>query len=194
MKSIFRELRSVRNWVRLTVLVLLAAMLPHVAVAMVGAGAFGFAGMIVDAQTRLDSAAVITATGVSTNTYDSLLATNHIEVGEPLAMVFSIISGAVTTTGDETYQFQVIQSANADLSAQDILLSTDTTFLSRSVLVTGYRFAIVIPPQLKTKRYLGARYVLGGNADKSITVTTDILPLKFVQNDIIYPGNFLVDS
>jgi hypothetical protein len=166
----------------------------HLSTLIGGGGILGVGRMIIDAQCVLSDAQAITVTAVSTNTYDTGAAGNSLEVGEPMCIAFSVDVAAVTTTGDETYQFQVIQSANADLSAQDVLVQTDTALITRAVLVAGYRFYLPIPPGLKSKRYIGARYVTGGNADRAISVTAYIQPLSMIQNDKTYASGFAVNS
>lgn len=159
-----------------------------------GVGVITFAGMFVDAQCFLSDSQAVTVTAVSTNAYDTGAAGNGFDVGEPMCIAFDVVVAAVTTTGDETYQFQVIQSAAADLSAQDVLAQTDTSFITRATLVAGFRFYLPIPPGLKTKRYIGARYVTGGNADRAITVDGFIQPLSMIQNDKTYANGFTISS
>lgn len=166
----------------------------HASAFIGGGGILGVGGMIIDAQCLLSDAQAITTTTVSTNTYDTGAAGNSTDVGEPMCIAFSIDVAAVTATGDETYQFQVIQSANADLSSQDVLVATDTSFITRATLVAGYRFYLPIPPGLKTKRYIGARYVTAGNADRAVTVTATIQPLRAIQNEKTYASGFTNNS
>jgi len=147
--------------------------------------------MFLDSQLLLSDAQALTATAVSTNTIDTALATNEIGTGEPMALVFVVDTAADTVSGDETYQFQLIQSANANLSSQDVLLQTDTAFITRSYLVAGAKVVIPIPAGMKTKRYLGARYVLGGTTP-SVTVTAFIQPLNMVQMDNNYPDGITI--
>lgn len=142
--------------------------------------------MFLDSQLLLSDAQALTATAVSTNTIDTALATNEFGAGEPLALVFTVDVAADAASTDETYQFQLIQSANANLSSQDVLLQTDTAYITRSVLVAGYKIVIPIPPGMKSKRYIGARYVLGGTTP-SITVTAFVQPMSMIQMDNNYP-------
>lgn len=149
--------------------------------------------MIMDKENLLSDAQALTATAVSTNTMDmgNVTPKNEVGSGEPLALVIGVDVAADATTGDETYQFQIVQSANADLSSQDVLLQTDTTYISRATLVAGYQLVIPIPPDLVTKRYLGARYVLGGTTP-TLTVTASIQPLKSVKTGKIYAKGYTV--
>ena len=170
-------------------LALTLALLGHPLVGLVGV-----VGGIIDAQTLLSDAQALTSgTTASSNTYDSLLAGNNIPAGEPLAVNLTVDVAASTANGNETYQIQVIQSANSDLSSPDVIVETTTAFITRAVLVQGKRLTIPIPPNMKTKRYLGVQYVLGGTSP-TITVTTEIIPLKFAQNEQVYPANYKITS
>lgn len=149
--------------------------------------------MILDALSLLSDAQALAATGVSTNTIDlgNVTPKREVGTGEPLALVVAVDVAADAGTGDETYQFQVIQSANADLSAQDVIVQTDTALITRATLVAGYTLVLPIPPAFPTKRYLGARYVLGGTTP-SITVTSFITALSMVQRFRAYASGFTV--
>lgn len=150
-------------------------------------------GAIMDAQCVLSDAQALTVTANSTNTYDTGAAGNNVDVGEPLAACLSVDVAAKTSNADETYQILLIQSANADLSSPDILLQSDTTFLSRSKFTAGARFYFPFPPGMKTKRYLGTRYVLGGTGP-TLTVSVDIRPLSMIQNEKYYASGIKVSS
>lgn len=150
-------------------------------------------GAIMDAQCVLSDAQALTVTAYSTNTYDTGAAGNNVDVGEPLALCFSVDVAAKTSNADETYQFAAIQSANADLSSEDVLVQTTTAFVTRAFLTAGKRFYIPLPPGLKTKRYLGAKYTLGGTAP-TLTISTDIRPLSMVQNEKYYASGIKVSS
>lgn len=148
--------------------------------------------MIQDAQTLLSDAQALTATAYSTNTYDSGAAGNKISVGEPLCVVITVDVAADATTGDETYQFALVQSANANLSSHDVLVATDTSFITRATLVAGYTLILPFPPGLKTKRYLGIRYVLGGTTP-TLTVTASIVPLnQGIDAQTHYPKGYTI--
>src|SRR3990167_4171654 len=77
--------------------------------------------MFIDAQALLSDAQAVTADAASTNTYDSGAAGTDITEGEPLGIGISVDVAADFTTGDETYEFHAIQSANANLSSPDVL-------------------------------------------------------------------------
>jgi len=147
--------------------------------------------MILDNQTLLSDAQAITADAASTNTYDLGAANKFVAIGEPLGVFFTIDVAADAADADETYEFQVIQSANANLSSPDILIKTDTTYISRSTLVAGYKLVLPIPPGLVTKRYLGAYYNVGGTSP-SVTVTAWIAPLSMAQNEKYYADGITI--
>lgn len=146
--------------------------------------------MIQDNQALLADAQAFSSTGYTTNTYDTAVASADVGVGEPLALVWTVDTAADAGTGDETYQFQVVQSANANLSSHDVLSQTDTSFITRATLVAGYQLVQPIPAG-KSKRYLGGRAVLGGTTP-SITVTCSIMPLSMVQNFKAYPDGLTI--
>lgn len=149
--------------------------------------------MIMDVHTLLSDSQAFSATAVSTNAMDmgSNTPKNDVGSGEPLAAVFTVEVAADTASADETYQFQVIQSANANLSSQDVLIQTDTTYLTRATFVAGYQLVLPIPPDLVTKQYLGIRLVLGGTTP-SITLSASILPLKAVKSGRIYAKGYTI--
>lgn len=134
-----------------------------------------------DAQTLLSDAQALTVTAVSTNTYDTGLATTDISVGEPVVVEFAIDVAADGTTTDETYVFNVISSAAANLGTPTVLVSRTLGF---ATLVAGYSFYITIPS--KTQRYLGVSYTLGGTTP-SVTVTASIKPVRMTSTLRYYP-------
>lgn len=148
--------------------------------------------MYIDSLLLLDDAVALSATAYSTNTIDLGNVTPKREVGsgEALAVVFQIDTAADTASGDETYQFLIVQSANANLSSHDTLIQTDTSFITRSTLVAGYTLALLVPP-LVSKRYLGVRYVLGGTTP-TVTLTAWYGPWKFVQKFTTYAKGYTI--
>lgn len=149
--------------------------------------------MILDAQLLLSDAQALTATALSTNTIDNTIAGNNFSTGEKMAVCFTVDVAADFTTGDETYQFQLIQSANSNLSSADVLVETTVAYITASKLVKGYRLVIPVPPELITKRYFGVNYVLAGTTPL-LTVTAELVPLIFAQAEHLYPKNFTITS
>lgn len=138
--------------------------------------------MFVDKLTLLWDAAALTSDAASTNTIDLGAAGNDVSVGEPLALVIQVDVAADYTTGNETYEFQVIQSANADLSSPNILCLIQPAY---SLLTAGAIVVVPIPPGSITKRYLGA-YWNGGGTTPTITVTAWITAMSMIQRDAFY--------
>lgn len=132
--------------------------------------------MYVDAQDLLSDAQAFTGTAVSTNGRDTAAAGNDITEGEPLGIGITVDVAADATTGDETYQFDAIQSAAAALTSPDVLASR---IIAAASLSLGSRHVLPIPPGSKTKRYLGLQLTLGGTTP-TITITAFIAPLSFL--------------
>lgn len=131
--------------------------------------------MILDTQALLSDAQAVTADAVSTNTYDSGAAGNDVSIGEQLGVMITVDVAADFTTGDEVYEFQVIQSAAANLSSPDVL---GLRAILAADLTAGSKHFLPIPMGSKTKRYLGLNYNVGGTSP-SVTVTAAIVPSNF---------------
>jgi len=93
----------------------------------------------IDALLSLSDAQALSgaATTASTNTLDNGNVTpkRDIAIGEPLCVAFSVDVAGTTANGNETYQFKLIQSANANLSAPDVLVATDMAMITRTTVV-----------------------------------------------------------
>ena len=146
--------------------------------------------MILDALLQLADGQAFTATAYTTNTIDLGDVTPKREVGngEPMALVFSVGVAADITTGDETYEFQLVQSANANLSSHDVMLSR---VVAAALLTVGAKIVIPIAKGSITKRYLGGRMVLGGTTP-TITVDADVVPLSMVEEYKAYADGFVI--
>lgn len=119
--------------------------------------------MITDALLQLSSAQAVTATAFSTNTIDLGVA-RDIGQGEDLYVVIGV-DEAVTASGAATVTFQLVTSANANLSSPNILVQTDA--LPKTEL-TLYRkpIALCIPSAILNalpvgQRYFGLQYTIG---------------------------------
>lgn len=134
--------------------------------------------MFIDAEALLWDAAALSSDAVSTNTYDTGAAGNDLSRGEPLVAVITVDVAADATTGDETYQFNVLQSANANLSSADILLER---VIAAASLTAGSRHVIPLPMSAVTKRYIGLGWD-GGGTTPTITVTAWICPASMVDS------------
>lgn len=130
--------------------------------------------MFVDALLTLSDAQALTATAVSTNTIDCGNPTvkRDIGSGEPVKLVVSMDVALGGTS--PTMLIEVLQSANADLSTPDVIASSGSIAGAAEAPV-GKIFQLPLPPGRITKRYLGARYTLGGTSPTG-TVTAFVQP------------------
>lgn len=146
--------------------------------------------MILDALTLLSDAQAVTATAFSTNTYDAGNVTpkNDIGPGEALAMLITVDVAADATTGDETYQFDIVTSANANLSSPTVVASR---LIGRALLTAGRIIVFPIPMVESPLRYWGLQYTVGGTTP-TITVTAGIVPLSFADQIKIYARGYVI--
>jgi hypothetical protein len=145
--------------------------------------------MIIDNLTTLSSAQAVTSSAVSTNTLDT--GGRDIGAGEQLYMHFSV-DETVTADGAATVTFQLIGSANADLSSAVVL--SQTTAIGKATLVAGYRFAMPIPVQVGStgQRYFGVNYSVATGPLTAGKFTASIV--KDVQDKAkIYTSGFAVN-
>lgn len=141
--------------------------------------------MYLDALLLVSDAQAVTVDAVSTNTIDlgNPTVKNRIGSGEPMAFLVTVDVAADGTTGDETYSFEVIQSANANLSSADIIAQRSFLAGQHTQLTAGTRLVIPIPPGLPTKRYIGMNYNTGGTTP-SITVTAALMPQSMAEESL----------
>lgn len=142
--------------------------------------------MFMDALLMVSDAQALSATALSTNTVDLGAPTvkRRIGTGEPIALAVQIDTGADFTTGDETYEIQLIQSANANLSSSDIL-ARYPLLASSGALGTGKKFKLGLPAGFPNKQYIGANYVLGGTTP-SVTLTAAFGPSSMIEAEMTY--------
>lgn len=125
--------------------------------------------MYLDALGLVSQNQAVTTTAASTNVIDlgDVTPAREIGTGEPLGFGLAVDVAADGADGDETYEVQIIQSANADLSAPTVI----ATFpFSAAQLTAGALFFLAIPPGFPTQRYLALQYVVGGTTP-SVTLT-----------------------
>lgn len=122
-----------------------------------------------DKQQNFSTAQALTATALSTNAYDLSQASQELG-GDQMVGVFVDVA-ADTASGNETYQFDFITSANANLSSSTTVISRT---IDKATLIAGYKFAIPIPKGQTLSRYIGMNYVLGGTTP-TITVTAILM-------------------
>ena len=126
--------------------------------------------MITDSLLRVSEDQAITTTAFSTDTID-LGTARDIGEGTALYMNFALTEAFANGTN---LTFEVVTSANANLSSHDVIGSSAT--IATAALTLGKNIVVRINPDIagKGKRYLGARYVVTGtmNAGK---VTADVV-------------------
>ena len=126
--------------------------------------------MITDKLLRVSEDQAVTSTAYSTNTIDLSVAR---DVGEGTALYMNFALTEAFANGTNI-TFEVVTSANANLSSHDVIGSSAT--IATAALTLGKNIVVRINPDIagKGKRYLGARYVVTGtmNAGK---VTADVV-------------------
>lgn len=119
--------------------------------------------MMTDALLQLSSAQAVTSTAFSTNTID-LIQNRDIGPGGDVYAVITV-DVAATAAGSATVNFQVVTSANANLSSPNILVQTDA--IGKSELTAGRRpIYLELPASVLAalpigQRYLGIQYTVG---------------------------------
>lgn len=153
--------------------------------------------MMTDALLQLSSAQAVTSTAVSTNTIDLSTANpsgGSRDVGgyNDLFVTFTIDQSFATATSVE---FQIVTSANADLSSANVLESSGAIVIAQ--LTAGRKpICMAIPESILSslpigQRYLGANYVVAGSAATAgkISATITETPVSVGKN---YPSGFTV--
>lgn len=146
--------------------------------------------MYMDKENLLCDAQAFTADANTTNAFDNGSSTPKIDfgAGEAMCVAIQVDVAADYTTANETYLFNFIQSANADLSSPDILNGRTIVY---SDLAAGAIQYLMIPPKSVTKRYLGVAFD-GGGTTPTVTATMWITSVKFIDAIRNYPSGFLV--
>lgn len=148
--------------------------------------------MYVDNLLVVADALALTATGLGTGSIDlgNVTPKRDIGEGEPVGFGITIGVAADHTTGDETYEFDLVQATSADLgTSQDVLLQM---VIAAASLTAGAMFFLPIPPGLVTKRYIGIKAILGGTTP-TITFTASLMELDtFARLQKSYASGFTV--
>jgi hypothetical protein len=116
--------------------------------------------MLTDANLTLSAAQAVTATAFSTNTID-LGVSRDIGSGEELN-IYVNVDVTATAAGAATVNFQVVTSANANLSTPTIIGQTDA--IPKANLVAGKQITIPVPRSFINalgQRYFGLQYTVG---------------------------------
>ena len=126
--------------------------------------------MITDKLLRVSEDQALTQTAVSTDTIDLSVA-RDVGEGTPLYMNFAVTTALA---GGTSVKFEVITSANANLSSPTVIGSSDA--IVTASLTAGKNVAVRINPDIAGTgaRYLGARYTIAGTYSAG-KVTADIV-------------------
>lgn len=129
--------------------------------------------MIIDNNLRVSSAQTVTTSAVSTDSID-LSQARDVGAGYPLMFHF-LVTEAVTAAGAATVEFQVIGSANSNLSSGVVLGSSGP--IGKADLIIGKRIAVEINPQIGSLglRYLGANYSVATGPLTAGKFTADVV-------------------
>lgn len=158
--------------------------------------------MYEDKQTQLWSAAALTATAVSTNAYDlgtapSTVSANgavrDVSTGKPICFAISVGVAADHTTGDETYEFDIISATANDLTTGQKIIAQFVILFS--ALTAGSLVVLTMPPMsagVAPQRFLGLKFV-GGGTTPTITVTAWVTSPDLIQAQALYPTAIVVN-
>ena len=126
--------------------------------------------MITDKLLRVSEDQALTTTAVSTDTIDLVVA-RDIGEGTPLYMNFAVTTALA---GGTSVKFEVITSANANLSSPTVIGSSDA--IVTSALTLGKNVVVRLNPDIAGKgaRYLGARYTVSGTYNGG-KITADVV-------------------
>lgn len=198
-KSLSARTHIHRQWHLLAVLVLVLAIFiaPFTALGAMAVGTAALGGGIIDVQQMFSDNQNLVATGASTNIIDTasvpqnfigtFVAERRLGVGEPLALVITVLA-IDATSADETYTATFQSDDNSGFASAAQIGEIITIPRASAV---GTRFIRAIPPGTATERFLRINYTLGGTTP-SINVDAYLTPMSMIQDEQVYPKNFLV--
>lgn len=150
--------------------------------------------MITDANLTLSASQAVTVTAFSANTID-LGQARDIGAGEELN-IYVNVEQAATAAGAATVNFQVVTSANANLSTPTIIGQTDA--IPKASLVVGLQIPIPVPRSVINQlgqRYLGLQYTVGTGPLTAGIFSAGVVIDAADQNAVVkknYPSGFSV--
>lgn len=140
--------------------------------------------MYVDAQQEYSVAQVVVATAVSTNSIDHS-SDRNIGVGEPLVVVITVVSLAVTA-GTLTVTLQ----ADTTSAFGSPVIAATSPALATATLIAGYKYVMPVPPDLLTARWSRLNYTIV--TITTVTLTSFLTLAAAVQNEVYYPAGVTV--
>jgi len=148
--------------------------------------------MITDALLRLSNAQAVTTSAYSTDKIrigqedtirgpgalsTTVVRTRDVGEGREVYVVFTVNT---TFAGLTNLTFEVVTSANADLSSHTTLAATSAFTPGSGALNAGKQYVLRIPPEIAGtgKQYLGARYTVSGTASAGAVSADLVLDLQ----------------
>lgn len=141
--------------------------------------------MILDAQLLFSDAQALTGTAASTNLID-LGVDRDIGSGQPLAVCIDVDVAADTTSGNETYQFDLETDDNSGFSSAVVLARR---IIDKASLTAGTKWVMGLPND--NERYLRLNYTLGGTTP-AITVTAYLIGREDIDKQANYASGFSI--
>lgn len=137
--------------------------------------------MFVDDLLVVSDAQAVTATALSTDkidlgAYQTLR--NRIGDGEQMGFMVTVDVAADITTGDETYQFDILSDEDAAFGSPTVISSH---VIPAAQLTAGSHHFLPIRSGQPRERYIALRYTVGGTTP-TITVTAALMPASMGQN------------
>lgn len=123
--------------------------------------------MYLDKELQLCASQALSIDAVSSDTLDLAVAGRALGNGEPLAVLVNVEVAADATTGNETYQFDLITDDDSALGSPTILASYVKT---AAALAAGTNHILPLPAGVSLLRYLGLNFD-GGGTTPTVTVS-----------------------
>lgn len=142
--------------------------------------------MFMDALLLVSDAQAVTATAVSTSSIDTSLTSvqRQVGTGEPIGFGLTVDVAADHTTGNETYQVDIVSDGDPALGSPTVIASYVLLF---SQLTAGAKFFFPLPMGFPAERYIGLQYTVGGTTP-TVTVTAALtLQSMFSKEPVAYP-------
>ena len=142
--------------------------------------------MYIDKENRYSSAQALTGTAASTDFIDHG-SDRNIGIGEAMALVITVNVALDRTSSNETYVAQLQTDSDPGFGTATSVGEA----ISMTTYAAGTRYVAVHPADTSTKRYTRVNYTLGGTTPLG-TVTADLVPLKMLQNDGVFPKGYTI--
>jgi hypothetical protein len=119
-------------------------------------------GSVVDALWRFDNAAAVSLGNIGANVATDVVnlgtADKDIGTGTGVRFVFKMAASSDSADDQETVQFQIVTSENADLSSGVVIASTAA--LAQADLTEGTKHQLTLPEGVTLDQYIGVQAVV----------------------------------